>query len=348
MDWVGLAQVGAQTASTAASWLDGGHAARKTARAQNELNKDFAKWNMDNIAMPAFEAENAEYQRRWEQDAEYNSPAAQAERMKEAGFYPTGEGFQAGGESVQGIQSHNAQPTDLASIMQAVQSKRQTDLQALALQSQIAKTNAETENIKENTKTSMTFNKFAEALYSGQVELQNGQISIQGVDKKLKRVQIKEIKKNTEKLDAEIGAVLQNTQESIARIDLMDAQKRKYAFENALMDAQTRAELKRLGLMDAQIAEIRANIRKINYETSGIEIANEIQSIILRATPKNEYYKQKALEHEADIKYYESKDGELRYKGNAAERSLAEDNPYLYNGINVFGFLMSRAGRLLH
>lgn len=322
--------------------------AKDVASDQNQLNKDFAQWNMDNITVPQFERENAEYQRRWEQDNEYNSPAAQAERMKEAGFYPTGEGFQSGGESVQGISSQNAQPADLSSIMQAVNQQRFTDLQQAQLMSQIRKTNAEADNIKESTKTSMTFNKFAEAIYSGQVELQNGQISIQNVDKKLKRAQIKEIKKNTEKLDAEIGAVLQNTQESIARIDLMSAQKRKYAFENALMGAQTRTELKRLGLMDAQISEILANVRKINYETSGIEIANEIQSIILRATPKNEYYKQKALEHEADIKYYESKDGELRYKGNAAERALAEDNPYLYNGINVFGFLMSRAGRLLH
>lgn len=290
LDWTSVAQAGLNQASASAGggflsgiFGDGGHSTRKNMREQNNLNKDFADWNLDNIWTPTFQAENDEYQRRWEQDAEYNSPSAQAERMKEAGFYPTGEGFQAGGVSVQGSQPQYAQPADLASIMQAVQLKRQTDLQALSLTSQIEKTNAETAKVKSETKVQDKFNNFAEQWYQSQIDLNRGQLNLFGSQIDLNRQSIQQIQSNIKEIEARIDKYRQDIEESQARTTT-------YETSNFLMTSQAKKALSDIGLNNTQIRHLQAQIRQIGVVTDGYVLSNKINDIVFNAYYRSGVY----------------------------------------------------------
>lgn len=290
---------------------DGGHQQRKNMREQNKLNKDFAQWNLDNIWTPTFEAENAEYDRRVADERAYNSPSAQVERMKEAGMYPTGENFESGtaGQPSGGSEA-GAEPARLADIMNAMTNKKMFDLQALQLESIISKNKAETKLTQSKTRGQDSFNAFADAWYQGQINMQNGQISLLGAQTDLTRETLQEVRQRCRQIDANISALNQSVKESEARIMQMAFQNDVLITQKRLNEAKFDETLANIGFTKAETRKTYALISQIHAVTSGQQLANKITDIVM-----NQYYKsgiyagQEAMKFNLQLQSYDQNEG---------------------------------------
>lgn len=199
---------------------------------QQQLEQENAMWNFQNIYQPTAEMENAEWDRRfqaqnseWERQFnmqnEYNTPAAQIQRMREAGINPAGiQAAPSANEAAQGMvgnpsvneyASGGARAADAASAYQAASS----DQLNIAKARQIEMENQE--RSRDITKKDIE-NQYYSAYMEGTLKLQNAEITLKGSEQSLNKARAKEVKKNMEWMSAKIEETKINMQESLQRI----------------------------------------------------------------------------------------------------------------------------------
>lgn len=262
----------------------------KNGEAQNQVNQQMAQWNMENVTKPVFEMENKEFDRRFEQQNaewerqfnlqnEYNTPAAQLQRMREAGQNPAGSpavtmaaaNGNVGNPTVNEAASAFAQPANLFDARIAEAQVKQMEANAARAIAQNRLTERDIREKEINMKTLAELNQ-------GRVELQNCQIETEKSNQKLTRQKIKESK-------ALIGQINAYSATLEKQLPIMDQQ---------------------LKNMKEQFFEISANIRRTNAQTENIdqETLNAQQDHFYK-TIVNKYVEeqQKWLINEAKSRY---------------------------------------------
>lgn len=234
---------------------------------QQQMEQENAMWNFQNIYQPTAEMENAEWDRRfqaqnseWERQFnmqnEYNTPAAQIQRMRDAGINPAGmQAAPSANEAAQGMvgnpsvneyASGGARAADAASAYQAASS----DQLNIARARQIEMENQE--RSRDITKKDIE-NKYYESYMTGVLNLQNADIVLKGSERNLNRAKAKEVKANMEYAAAKTAETytnmqktLQDISESIARTNDLMEQTKGHRINNDWLEETREARTKKI------------------------------------------------------------------------------------------------------
>lgn len=217
---------------------------------QTAQNKDMALWNMQNITKPVFEMENKEFDRRfaqqnaeWERQFnlqnEYNSIPNQLAQMRQGGLNPAmaidGNTFQSAAQGAVGNPSVNEAASAMANPANVYEAKMtDANIRNMEMKNQILEREIQEKTIN---------NKTLAQLNAGQVELQNVTIS----------------------------QTIQETEESKARTKLTYTQRRK---EKALMrqiDEDTKNIIEQRDLIKEQRNQILRQITLSYYTQENLE-----------------------------------------------------------------------------
>lgn len=200
---------------------------------QTNESKEMAEWNMQNVTMPLFEAENAEWDRRfakqnrqWLQQFitqnEWNRPAAQIARLREAGINPAGigginnpiaQGSDVSAPYTPQAAGYPAQVGNYADAMKAAASQELTEAQAKNIEQNTEKQKLETD--KQEIE-----NKYLDAYWSGNLTKQGVEIDLAKANKDLTNEQREEVKQNVKYLTQKTENARQeliNMQEELAQ-----------------------------------------------------------------------------------------------------------------------------------
>lgn len=227
-----------------------GSDSERSAAQQTEANKEQALWNYQNITKPVFQMENAEWNRRfkeqnsewerqWNMQNEYNTPAEQMQRMREAGLNPAlmqgnfdseaAAPGAVGNPSVNEAASAMAQPT---SVFEAQMNEAR--IQQMQMQNRLTAREVEEKTIN---------NKTLAELNAGRVELQNVTIT-----------QTKALTENTK-----------------ANTKLTYTQRRKEKALIKQVNEQTGNIIKQRDVMDQEINESKRRITESYYRQENLE-----------------------------------------------------------------------------
>lgn len=234
---------------------------------QQQMEQDNALWNFENITKPTaemenaewdrrFGAQNAEWERQWNMQNQYNSPAEQIQRLREAGINPAGmsaaqlsntaaDGM-TGNPSVNEYASTAAHAGNAAQAYQAAASDRLTEAKARQME-------AETRNKEANTAKTIIEKQYYGAYMSGILDLQKADIRLKGSEEKLTRAKAKEVKKNMEYMAAKIDEVYAGIDQKYSEIDkniqqirLMAEQERGQQINNDWLESTREARTKQI------------------------------------------------------------------------------------------------------
>lgn len=265
-----LEEIGINAGSSAAQQIigagiqaiEGGHSARKQARYQQALNQQMALWNKENITDPNFAMENAEWERRFQMQNEqwreqqdylneYNTPANQVKRLREAGVNPAGIGS---------VQNPIAQGADVSApyTPQAAGYPAQTPQvqnweQASLMRAQTANINANTLKQQQETKRQQIENNYLDNYWNGVLDTQAADIALKRGTKDLTEAQKREVESNmkyidqkTENAKQEMQLITEQLAKTSQEILNMKSNKEYQDKVNAWFEKNKEAEIKEI------------------------------------------------------------------------------------------------------
>lgn len=152
--------------------------------------------------------QNSYNTRMWHMSNDYNSPKNQMRLFKEAGLNPNLVYGQMSDISSSPMHSGSGSAPGFAQMNNVLGSvDPRTVSETNALNAQAEKTRAEAENIEQDTVSRMTFNKFAEEFYSGQVTMQNVSINNVRADTNVKSAQVSKLYNECSAIQASIRQI---------------------------------------------------------------------------------------------------------------------------------------------
>lgn len=235
----------------------------------------------------------------WNKTNEYNTPASQLARMKEAGLNPLYYGLD--GSSANGLQSAQALGYDRASssaFVNPLSAGYGALVQNRTLEKDIQLKNAQIDKIKAETAGIGLDTEWKDKTMDARVEAE-------GLSNALTKESIEKVKKERDKMDAEIKKIHNEAETEIAKKAALEAQKlldeAKYQeitellpYKKLLMEAQTEAEKasaalayanaayqRKLiddGYVDAIISQATAGAREREAQAIAEEIKNAIHT----------------------------------------------------------------------
>lgn len=221
------------------------------------LNSVTQNAQIDKYLKAQSEENEKAYQRNvemWKMQNEYNSPTAVVQRLKSAGLNPAlAYGNISGGLS---SGAPALSPTDYSSML----NKRSVSSAALAgiqqarlIESQIRNIDSQTEQNIANTEQTLTYNKYQDALLTGDIKFKNASIDLMGSESDLNDARSFESYRNCERIIA-------NTNEIYARIQEIEASVRNLDADTAIKSIQREWLPKE---KQAAISEMYASVRAL-------------------------------------------------------------------------------------
>lgn len=297
--------VGSAVGSLAGSFVGAGatdRAAEKglqSTQDTNATNLEIARENNEK-AIELQEQQNQFNVEQWNRNNEYNSPSAQRDRLLSAGYNPNmfGNNSQYTPNPVQQTSIPNLttpQMQNAADVyLQSGLAKGQYYSNMFSQAADIAKTVAETGNIKEDTQTKYTYNQFAADLHRSGIEVNQATARkmYADINKSVQEIQnmratIGEINARIANMDADTkGKLIDN----LYKGEVWDATVKKLKSECGYNDAQIDYIKQKLpyelGLIDQQTKESRSRtaLNYANVEVAGTQsdlnrdLAKESQS----------------------------------------------------------------------
>lgn len=243
----------------------------------NATNLQIARENNEK-AIELQEQQNQFNVEQWNRNNEYNSPVAQRDRLLSAGYNPNmfGNNSQYTPNPVQQTSIPNLTTPQMQSAadvyLQSGLAKGQYYANMFSQAADIAKTVAETSNIKEDTQTKYTYNKFAEDLHKSGIKVNEAtarklyaDINKSTQEIQNMRAELGFISSKINNMDADTkGKILDN----LYKGDVWEATIDKLKSECDFTDAQINYIEKRLpfelGLISAQTGEAKSKT-VVNY-----------------------------------------------------------------------------------
>lgn len=278
----------------------------------NATNLQIAKEN-NQKAIELQEQQNQFNVEQWNRNNEYNSPAAQRDRLLAAGYNPNlfGNNSQYTPSPVQQTSIPNLttpQMQNAADVyLQSGLAKGQYYANMFQQAADIGKTVAEIGNIKEDTQTKYTYNKFAEDLHKSGIEVNQATARKMYAD-------INESVQRIQNMRASLGEIS-------ARIANMDADTKGKVIDNLYKGEVWDATVKKLksecGYNDAQVNYIK---EKLPYELGLIDQ----QTKESRSRTSLNYANVEVAHSQSDLNSSLSKESQSRTTLNAAELKQVE------------------------
>lgn len=274
------------------------HQAKELQKRQNEFN--LKMWNLNN---------------------EYNTPLAQQQRLHAAGINPNFDSGQlvTSGTSDSPVTQNSLPNVDYTSGFQPV--------------SNLVNSAFQTASVREDTKSKMSFNQFADAYYKGQVELQNVEIEFKGSSIRLNKKQLKLLDKTMQEVDARCKDLAANVQLTFAKIaeswtqqGVNEAQQKfiKANTKNIEADTNQKETLTPLMAQD-YVAKIAKQYSDVQLNGSQIEL-NKASTALAKA--QTEKAKAEAL---VQIIYAQNYDALLKQQIKSAKASEALTYAQVYD-----------------
>lgn len=260
-----------------------------TTAAQSNLNKKNRKWQEEQAAIQReystemMNAQNVWNMEMWQRENEYNSPAAQVQRLRDAGLNPLFYGLD--GSSANALES--AQPLGY----ERAESNFQTNplsagFAAAAQAAQVANIQAQTEKTKSETKAIDAKLPFEVDSLRAQIRNSNASAEAQEtINKYLDQQQEAELRvKNS--TAAEADAMVQKAG---AEIEKMDYEKTTMFISWLETNERILNLQKQRELTDAEIAELASLINKNNKEAEriGLDITNYDEITVIGTASHN-------------------------------------------------------------
>lgn len=367
-----LIGAGVAAAGTTANIAVSGKMNRRAER-QAQKNRDFAREEREAQNQWALEQWNRENEKNlelWNIQNEYNSPAAQAKRLSDAGFSPLGAAQVSEAGSLQSAQiggagSNNA-PSSLPNYQNPMNGIRDfasigaslfSDFQRV--QNETKATNAQVHNLGADTDYKAALALTENSLRSGKLEFLGTQIKVGNADADLKGAQKDAVLQSIAESKVKIQQMCQWMSESQAKVSLIDYQRycmsRKIDKEVMLLGQQIL--LTNQQALDLQTT--RADRRYLmksqswlnNAQTTGHDYAN----MVSRDYVESGQYKTdrinrgKILEQDTDTAYWRKKQAEgMTYSdfGYTVVRGLGQLNMLTSSVKDVLqGFFFLQQGK---
>lgn len=260
----------------------------------------------------------------WNRTNEYNDPANQVQRLRDAGLNPLFYGLD--GNSTNAFESAQANSYERASNPNGIANPFAAGLSAMAQKAQIEQTQAATEKIKAETDKTSLDAEFAKRTMDARVEGVN-------LANNLTREQITLIKKEQGKVAEEIKNIAQSTKSEFERTQLLHWQTiyqqeqyeqlvKLYPYQRALIEAQTEAQRATASLAFAQAA----------YQNKLVN-SSYIDDIIREMTARAD-----TAEATSQIKELEN---EIKHGNNGAIAKWFNDHPWAKVAHPAAAFLSS-------
>lgn len=271
---LGWANLGVSALSGIANFLGGNKNIDKQIKAQQEENRKNREYNL----MLA-QQQNQWNQEQWERENEFNTPANQIKRMKEAQLSPdmvygNGAAQSIAASSPQMTSGASSNPVDMSALGQKMtlgQAIQQT-LSNEMMQAQIDNIKQKTKSEQQNTSILESDARFRDAINQGtinlnnlEIDLGNSKISLNSEQANVFRKQCAKLEQETKNLDAEYDKI----RASIANIDSDTASR---MLHDALDSAKVEAEIKKLASsIDVDLATAKRITTLLTYEKLGLQ-----------------------------------------------------------------------------
>lgn len=261
----------------------------------NATNLQIARENNEK-AVELQEQQNQFNVEQWNRNNEYNSPAAQRDRLLAAGYNPNmfGNNSQYTPNPVQQTSIPNLTTPQMQSAadvyLQSGLAKGQYYANMFQQAADIGKTVAEIGNIKQDTQSRYTYNKFAEDLHRSGIEVNHATARKMYADINKSVQEIQNLRATIGEINARIANMDADTKgktiDNLFKGDVWDATVKKLTSECGYNDAQIDYIKQKLpyelGLIDQQTNESRSRTA-LNY--AHVEVANT-QSDLNRSLSK--------------------------------------------------------------
>lgn len=274
MSWVGSA------ISAGASFLGGlisNNSQRKAVKEQIRAQELENQRNREYNLMLA-QQQNAWNVEQWERENEYNDPAAQMKRFKNAGLNPdlmAGSGAQnLSAPSPTMTAGAPSTPQDMSAL-----GRRPNLGEAVQIALRDSMIGAQIDNIKANTEKTRNESsilasdaKFRDAYNQGVLNLQNMQIRLDNSQLKLNDEELIKFRSEVAKLDAETNNVLAEYGKIRASIRNLDADTASKRLHDALDSAKVEAEIKKLAASAGlDYANTKRVVTLLSAELAGLQ-----------------------------------------------------------------------------
>lgn len=301
---------------------------------QMQKNRDFAREERELQNQWALEQWNRETEKNlenWNLANEYNSPAAQAKRLTEAGFSPLGAAQVSEAGSLQSAQiggaGSNSAPSSLPNYQNPMAGVR--DFASLGasffmdfqrVQNESKATNAQVENLGADTELKAAQALTENSLRSGRVDFLGTQIKVGNADADLKGAQKDAVIQSIAESKVKIQQMCQWMSESGARVNLMDYQRycmsRKVDKEVALLGQEIL--LKNQQALDLKFTrpDRRYMMKTQSWLNNAQTTGHDYSNMVSRDYVESGQYKTdrinrgKMLEQDTDTSYWRKKQAE--------------------------------------